>query len=491
MHPGKKSADILVIADQERLHALFEPSGELAGARIRKAYTIDEGVKSAAEETPSLLFFQGRMGGLSAGIIARHIRLELKGNKTKMVMFCAPEDITDAGIKFLYATIDSSLSDEQLSEQVRSVFASLSSGGSKAIARSNNRTASKTATLGRNKPAGEENPDKLIDPAQQTGGVFKEFSVQQSSDSEHDVTLSAENTEDIVEISSGGIPPTDTDEAVPPQAADISGPANFRDTLESALEKAAGDIPVADPLPVEPDKWELHPELAEQPQGHSTPPIDSEVPKGIRVRTIVAVVSVLTLCGLVFLFYGLRPSAERKAIPVVKSDGKAEVPAVSVSPSEIDIRDRNNSDANPPPVSEAKQRPEGYVGYHVKRGDTVLYILTAKFGLSARKAENMLPEILEKNGIDRKTALKIGQTIFIPASLIPRHVKVRSRGGENRSSTAGETRTERSGPSVKKEAGAQQKAPATAAPARTTGGGTTIDPNEYTLKRLRENHMDR
>jgi hypothetical protein len=476
MHPVKKSADILLIADQERLHALFEPNGELAGARIRKAFNINDGVKSAAVEAPSLLFFQGRMGGLSAEIIARYIRLELKDSKTRMVMFCAPEEIPDAGIKYLYATIDSSLSDGQLSEQVWSVVASLASGGKKTLARVNKRTVRKTATRGRTKPGREDITDNVAKPAKQTGGIFLGTSLQESPDSGHDVSVSAENTEDIVEISSGGIVPADPGEDVPPPAAMSSCSANFRDTLECALEKAAKDIPAANPPPAEPESLGFLPELADPEQGHSPLPIDPDVSRGIRVRTIVVAVSVLSLCGLIFLFYGLRPSVEKNVTTVAKSGSKAVLEGRSGSLSGLDIKDLKKSDANPRPVSAKKQRPEGYMGYKVRRGDTVLYILTERFGLSARKAANMLPEILEKNDIDRNTVLEIGQTIFIPASLKSHHVPDRSLFGASRPVKAGEIRPERSAPSVKRETDAGQKAPETAVPARTTGGGTTVDP---------------
>ncbi len=52
--------------------------------------------------------------------------------------------------------------------------------------------------------------------------------------------------------------------------------------------------------------------------------------------------------------------------------------------------------------------------YTVRRGDTVFTLLTKRIGLSSRMAENLIPEILEKNGITRDMALGIGQEILIP-----------------------------------------------------------------------------
>ena len=63
------------------------------------------------------------------------------------------------------------------------------------------------------------------------------------------------------------------------------------------------------------------------------------------------------------------------------------------------------------------QSDAGYLKYTVRRGDTLVTILTSRFGLSERMAESLMPEILEKNGITRHTVLNIGQEILIPTAI--------------------------------------------------------------------------
>jgi hypothetical protein len=417
MKPAKKSVDILVIADQERLHALFEPGGELAGASIRKAFTVDDGLKSATLETPSLLFFQGRMGGFSAEIIARHIRLELKDLKTRLVMFCAPEDLADAGMKFLYAKVDSSLSDGQLAEQVRSIITSHMSGGKKARYRANKRPVGNITPAGRFKRGDVETTADASETTKQGVEMSSDSSRMETPDSGRAVSESAEKTEDIVEIRTREFPSADSGDVISISEVKTVHAANFHDALESAMETAAEDMPVSDQSQEEPVYTEFHPEQSDPPQGHTPLPTETDVSSGGRIRGIVAAVVVLSVCGLIFLYYGLQTPVERNETPVAISSGKSATDGGSVTPSAPDIKELNKSEANYRPVSAKKQRPEGYVSYRVRRGDTILYILTARFGFSAKRAANLLPEILEKNGMEKNAVLAIGQTIFVPASL--------------------------------------------------------------------------
>jgi hypothetical protein len=417
MNSGNKSADILVIADQERLHALFEPGGDPAVARVRKAFTIDDGMKSAAAEAPSLLFFQGRMGGLSAEIIARHIRLELKDRKTKMVMFYAPEDIPDGGIKFLYATIDSSLPDGQLAEQVRSVVASFASGGKKALSGINKGSATKTASGEGKKPCSDQITVEAVQPAKQTVTLSVENSRRESPVTGRAVSVSAENTEDIVSILSREILPHDTGEVISSPTTDAAFAANFRDTLECLLVKAAGKNPATPPSRAEQVSTDINPELSGPRNQQSLQPVGAGISRGAKVRTIVIAVSVLSLAGLIFMFSGLHPSVEKAGNFHSATGGKAPLDVRPGLPSGPEVNTSGKIVENPRPAPAKKQMHEGYISYKVRRGDTILNILSARFGLSERNAAEILPEILEVNGIKGSTVLEIGQTIFIPESM--------------------------------------------------------------------------
>jgi len=63
----------------------------------------------------------------------------------------------------------------------------------------------------------------------------------------------------------------------------------------------------------------------------------------------------------------------------------------------------------------AAGRQEGaYVRYTIRSGDTIHTILTTRFGLSAKKAERLLPEVKRINGIVDTSGLQIGQTLLLP-----------------------------------------------------------------------------
>lgn len=63
----------------------------------------------------------------------------------------------------------------------------------------------------------------------------------------------------------------------------------------------------------------------------------------------------------------------------------------------------------------AEGRQEGeYVRYTIRSGDTIHKILTTRFGLSAKKAERLIPEVKRINGIVDTSGLQIGQTILLP-----------------------------------------------------------------------------
>jgi hypothetical protein len=95
------------------------------------------------------------------------------------------------------------------------------------------------------------------------------------------------------------------------------------------------------------------------------------------------------------------------------------------SPFEIDIRELEKGPAKTEaapgkvirPGKSSGQSAEKFRKYPVRNGDTVYLILTRRFGLSARKAENLIPEVLRINNITRNTTLSVGRMLLLPAGL--------------------------------------------------------------------------
>ncbi len=101
------------------------------------------------------------------------------------------------------------------------------------------------------------------------------------------------------------------------------------------------------------------------------------------------------------------------------------------SPFEIEIGELERGDADskevkkpqPKPAAKARRtttaenaggRHGDYVRYTIRPGDHIYKILTARFGLSSAKAEQLTPEIMRINGITDTSRLQVGQTILLP-----------------------------------------------------------------------------
>lgn len=96
------------------------------------------------------------------------------------------------------------------------------------------------------------------------------------------------------------------------------------------------------------------------------------------------------------------------------------------SPFEIDVHELEKSDVKAQPApkkvlnqsrKKAGRSTDKFTKYSVRRGETIHEILTRKFGLSDKKAESLIPEILRTNNISRDTGLSIGRTLLLPAAL--------------------------------------------------------------------------
>jgi hypothetical protein len=105
------------------------------------------------------------------------------------------------------------------------------------------------------------------------------------------------------------------------------------------------------------------------------------------------------------------------------------------SPFELDIREleKNSAKTQPAPKKATGhgkttgRSTTSYQKYRVRSGDTVFVILTRRFGLSDKRAENLIPEVLQVNNISRNTVLSIGRTLLFPANLKITHVSAKTQ----------------------------------------------------------------
>lgn len=115
--------DILLIADQQRLHSILASASGTAGIRLRIATGLNQGVEEIATAPPALLFVQSRLSGLSGEIIARHVKSELKDSPTPIILFADVASEPGAGEALAVITLDLAISDRELEEKVKGIIA--------------------------------------------------------------------------------------------------------------------------------------------------------------------------------------------------------------------------------------------------------------------------------------------------------------------------------------------------------------------------------
>jgi CheY-like chemotaxis protein len=396
---------ILVIADRQRLRSLFDFCAGMPLVQLSTAPTIEEGMRMATAKPPSLLFIQGRMGGLSGEIIARHIRQELKQTITRLFLFRDEEDAQTSANRSLFTAIDASVPDDQLAAEVHDMVASLLPGARKDSSRRKKMAARKAAP---------DIPRQSSEPNQAEQGPDREVA-------------------DIVEIrSNNSLPEAQSDESSR-SAAERSAASSFREKLDVAMEISAttitGEKMAESGRDVAAHHHVFHGTREVQAGERSGAGIPGPA-KSRGKRWIVLSIVLLSGIMALFLFYGITSAPQRAGEtgqPAVANDApNAEQDIRSVFPVETDTGKPDKKGAGTPPVT-AEQRKDsevpstvsdaGYLKYTVQRGDTLVTILTKRFGLSARMAESLIPEILEKNGITRRTVLSIGQNLLIPAAV--------------------------------------------------------------------------
>jgi hypothetical protein len=396
---------ILVITDRQRLRSLFDFCTSLPLIQLSTASTIDEGIKIAVAKAPALLFVQERTGGLSGEIIARHFRQELKECRTRLFLFRAEEDAQTPGNRSLFTAIDVSLPDEELAAEVQSVVTSLLPGAKKATPRREKMTRQKSSP---------EIPCQSPQSDPETQGPDPEV-------------------DDIVEIRTNySLPLAQPHESS--RSAERSAVGSFREKLDVAMEISAPTINGENMAGYGRDvaahrhRHVFHGTREEQPGQRSGAGIpDTENNHG--KRWIVLSAALLSGITALFMFYG-STSAPKNAQKTVEP-GTAKVsagmnqgitmpPTAAAGTAEPD----KNHARTPASVEDRKPGEEAsvvtdawYQKYAVRRGDSLVTILTNRFGLSTRMAESLMPEILAKNGITRRTILTIGQTILIPSAV--------------------------------------------------------------------------
>lgn len=110
---------IILLADQQRLIRIFTGSGALSGAEVRVESRVEKALAALSSAAPDFLFIQERLGEVSGAVIAHRLETELKGKKTRIVLFGAPSGMTVSAGKTILAQLDSSLSDEELATAVQ------------------------------------------------------------------------------------------------------------------------------------------------------------------------------------------------------------------------------------------------------------------------------------------------------------------------------------------------------------------------------------
>ena len=114
----RKTLNILLIANQQRLQHLVAEAASLPGVTLRMATTLADLPADISSAPPELLLLQNRLSGLSAEILSRHIRKQLTDpEKTTLVVLTesagdAPEEIT----------IETAVTDEELLAAIASLI---------------------------------------------------------------------------------------------------------------------------------------------------------------------------------------------------------------------------------------------------------------------------------------------------------------------------------------------------------------------------------
>src|SRR5689334_10557531 len=82
---------LLLIADNPRLHTIFATECNRSGILLTVASSLDAGVEALAMAKVPLLFVQSRLSGLSGEIIIRHLKAHLPPDAPRIVFLSEGE----------------------------------------------------------------------------------------------------------------------------------------------------------------------------------------------------------------------------------------------------------------------------------------------------------------------------------------------------------------------------------------------------------------
>lgn len=117
--------NLLLIADQTRLHEIFDKASALPGVKIRVSTVLNQGLQEIAADAPSILFIQSRLSGLSGEIITRHVKSELKDGKTKIILFSDVANEGGAGEIPADTVLDLAATDKELADRIQEIIVGL------------------------------------------------------------------------------------------------------------------------------------------------------------------------------------------------------------------------------------------------------------------------------------------------------------------------------------------------------------------------------
>ncbi|MDD1668115.1 MAG: hypothetical protein LUO96_06580, partial [Methanomicrobiales archaeon] len=110
----------LLIADQQRLHALVATSLGGSGVQLTISSSLASGIEQAIATSPDLLFVQGRISGFSLEIVSRHVASHVDQQRTKQIIFVDPGE-DPAAVAQPQLCLDLTLPDSALESHIASL----------------------------------------------------------------------------------------------------------------------------------------------------------------------------------------------------------------------------------------------------------------------------------------------------------------------------------------------------------------------------------
>lgn len=302
--------NVLLIANQQRLQHVVAEAASLSGVALKTAADLDLSDDITAAP-PAILFLQNRLSGLSAEILCRHIRSQLKDheNTTIVVLSESVTDVTDD------VTIATTVTDEELQQAVVEIM-------TKAL-----RSATKQDLL--------ETEQLLVESPAVTPAAGQ---------TEEEASFTARNlpeTEDTVSLGDA--------EATPVEEVAQAAPLKFHEELDSLIGTPSPPPPVEAADATFPQAAKTVGELLQRPATRRM---------GLRWLVICAAAFVAALT-LYFLTRGApRPDLTKSAATVQSGErgisAKPETPALPAVPAVAPPAGGHASTAPPEPAQAEK-----------------------------------------------------------------------------------------------------------------------------------------